>query len=765
MSTSDSAEKNAVHQAGDLIACEQEPIHIPGSIQPHGVLLSLEEPSLRILQASANATDLFGGELSSLLGSPFPGLWSSEHGVALKESLRSPSLERNPLYLRSLTIDGSKADARCYRAIAHRYRGALLLELEEANTTEPVSFQSLYPPVAKFLSQSQETSTLVELSQFAAEEIRRMTGFDRVLVYRFDPEWHGHVIAESRDEEFTSYLDLWFPASDIPAQARELYRLNRLRLIADVNYKPVSLIPALDSRTKAPLDLSFAALRSVSPVHIEYLKNMGIGASMSISILRDGQLWGLISLHHKTARIVPFEVRLACDLLGQAFSTQLAARESQVEYEHRLHLKSIATRLLGYMAEEERFINGLTNHPDDLLAFGEAAGAAVLFEGRCTLLGATPSEDDVFRLADWIASQREEEVFYTDRLSLTMPNSETLSNAASGVLAISISKLYRSYVLWFRPEVIQTVKWSGDPRKPVESDEKGTMRLHPRKSFETWRETVRGRSVPWRSSEIESAAELRNAVVGIVLRKAEELASLSAELQRSNKELEAFSYSVSHDLRAPFRHIGGYTELLRDHLMSVTDETTSRYLSTIEKAAESAGTLVDNLLNFSRIGRSQLHVVAVDMRRLMEEVKSEFSPDEEARCIKWTIASLPVVQGDPVLLRLVWQNLISNALKYTRVRPETQIAIGCEEQEREVVFFVRDNGVGFNQRYAGKLFGVFQRLHSQEEFEGTGIGLANIRRAIGKHSGRTWAEGELGQGATFYFSLPRRIPLEKSHDA
>src|SRR3954468_5871341 len=296
-----------------------------------------------------------------------------------------------------------------------------------------------------------------------------------------------------------------------------------------------------------------------------------------------------------------------------------------------------------------------------------------------------------------------------------LPGIENFRETATGILAVSISKLYSSYIFWFRPEVIQTVQWSGDPRKPVETDETGTMRIHPRKSFEAWKETVRGRSLPWRQSEIESAGELRNAVIGVVLRKAEELAAVSAELKRSNKELEAFSYSVSHDLRAPFRHIVGYAELLGEHLDDALDETGKRYLRTISNAAESAGTLVDNLLNFSRVGRAKLHVMSVDMGQLLEEVRRYMQPADAEGSVVWEIDKLPTVQGDPSLLRLVWQNLLANALKFTRDRETRRITVKAVEEDTEVVFSVADNGVGFKQAYAKKLFGVFQRLHSQDE--------------------------------------------------
>ncbi len=672
-------------EAGDLTTCDREPIHIPGNIQPHGVLLSLDEESLAILQVSENVRELFSRDPSEVLGKSLSELLGPAKGDEIVRGLRNPFLEKNPLYVGSFSVWTRDAGERLYNAIAHRHQGCLLVEFEVAIEDQSASFQNLYPLVRTFMTRLQEVGTVPELSQMAADEVRRLTGFDRVLVYNFNPEWQGHVIAESKDDSLPSYLDLWFPASDIPAQARELYRLNRLRLIPDCTYRPVPLVPSLNPKTGAPLDLCYAALRSVSPVHIEYLHNMGVVASMSISVLRDGNLWGLISLHHKTARPVPFQTRVACDFLGQALSTQIAGSENRTEYEHRLYLKSISTKLLGFMAEEEQFIDGLVNHPDELLSFADAGGAAVLFEGKCSLLGQTPSEETVWALTDWLSTQGQE-VFHTDQLLSELPESENLREAATGILAVSISKLYSSYIFWFRPEVVRTVRWSGDPRKPVETDASGTMRIHPRKSFEAWKETVRGRSLPWRQSEIESAAELRNAVIGVVLRKAEELAAVSAELKRSNKELEAFSYSVSHDLRAPFRHIVGYSELLSEHLDDALDEKGKRYLETISNAAESAGTLVDNLLNFSRVGRTKLNVTSVDMSRLLNEVMRYLPPDYDKPRVIWDIGPLPVVQGDPTLLRLVWQNLLANALKFSRHRDPRSIRVKAVEDEAEVDF-------------------------------------------------------------------------------
>ncbi|HET9040975.1 MAG TPA: ATP-binding protein [Gemmatimonadales bacterium] len=735
--------------AVDLSTCDREPIHIPGSIQPHGILLVLAEPDLVVDQVSANTESYFGRPADAVLGRPLVELLGPAETGRIAAVVRSAELEGQPLYAATVTADG----AGPFEAVVHRRHGVLMLELEPAATGEPVNFHDLYPLVRTFVGALPSTSSVEELARLAAEEVRRITGFDRVLVYRFDEDWHGQVVAESRSAAYPSLLDHWFPASDIPHQARELYRLNRWRLIPDAAYRPVPLVPERHPVTGAAADLTHAALRSVSPVHLEYLHNMGVSASMSISVVRGGRLWGLIACHHATPRRLPFAVRTACDFLGQTLALQLSAQANTADYEHRMRLKAIQARLLASMAEEEPFVQGLARHPADLLAFGRATGVAVLFEGECTLVGETPPEPVVQRIVDWLVEEGRHDVFHTDCLPTLLPDAESFRETASGLLAISLSTRHRSFVLWFRPEVLRTIRWGGDPAKPAAAE---GGRLHPRTSFETWRQTVSGRSVAWWPSEIDGASDLRQAIVEVVLRKAEELAELSAELARSNRELEAFSYSVSHDLRAPFRHIVGYAELLRERLEASRDPSAHRYIGTIVESAHFAGTLVDNLLSFSQIGRTALNVSRVNMNRLVSEVRSDVMQEAAGRLVEWRVAELPEVDADLALLRQAVHNLLANAVKYTRGRTPARIEVWSEVGEREAVFTVRDNGVGFEMQYVDKLFGVFQRLHRMEDFEGTGIGLANVRRIVARHGGRTWATGAVDAGASFYFSLPLR---------
>ena len=751
----------------DLDACGREPIHVPGTIQPHGHLLAFEGHGLLLAHASASAFgEVLPADLASTLGTPLDRVLQVDPLGPLLDGLhRLP--DRGLLQLGTCR---SPATGTAFQAIAHRSPdGLAVLELEAApprgTDRAADTLEALYPLIRDAFDRLGTVTTAEEITAIAAREVRHITGFDRVLIYRFEENWDGVVIAEDRNDRLPSYLDLRFPASDIPSQARRLYTANRLRLIADVDYTPVPILPGRHPRSGHPLDLSFAALRSVSPVHLEYMRNMGTPASMSVSLLRGDRLWGLISCHHAEPRRVPFSVRAACDLIGQMLAVRIAAKEEASHAEERARLKGVEGRLLAHMAAAQgRLADGLAGAPAQLCALTGATGAAVLTQGGCALVGQTPPEAEVRRIADWLQQRGVEDAFETHALATMLPGAEASMHAASGLLAISISQLHPSFVLWFRPEIVRTVTWGGDPRKPAEATATGSgpERLSPRHSFEAWKETVCGTSALWSAAQVEAARDLRSAIVGVVLRHAEERAELTGRLERINAELAAFSYSVSHDLRAPFRHIVGYAELLLQREGERLDDKSRRFVATIIESAGTAGLLVDALLNFSRMGRVSLMPIEVDAGALVREAVQALAPDVGGRRIDWRVGPLPVVRADPVMLRQVFLNLLSNAVKYTRHRPETVIQLDCAAHDAEFVFSVRDNGVGFDMAYAHKLFGVFQRLHRVEDYEGVGVGLANVHRIVERHGGRTWAEGELEQGAIFYFTLPRAgLPPER----
>ncbi|SAK75407.1 two-component sensor kinase [Caballeronia glebae] len=728
--------------------CDAEPIHIPGGIQPHGFLLVLSD-DLRVAQVSENFDSLTGAKVDALLGAPLDVVFGAAGAQRIAQMAATSALDDAPLYIGSIDVAPSSSDkAMRFDATMHRHDGALIVELETAVATGD-AFASMYPLVRTFARGLQEAHSVQALAEIAVREVRAITGFGRVMLYSFDEEGRSHVLAEDRDESYASFLHQFFPASDIPRQARALYLKNRIRLVADVDYKPARLVPSVNPVTGRLTDLTYTTLRSFSPVHLAYMRNMGTHASMSVSIVVRGQLWGLVSCHDHNARIVPFNTRVAVEHLGHMLSLQIEAKEERAEGEYLSALRRTMGRLVSAMGEHEDFVAGLRAVPNDVLSFARSAGAAIVFDDQITLLGSTPDEDTVRALTHWLA-EHTSGVWATDSLARQWPQARAHEDKACGVLAVPVSQIFRNYLLWFRPELMQTIQWAGEPVKIEGADGASA----PRTNFSPWLETVRGHSAMWRQGELEIAGELRGALLNIVLRRAEERAELANELARANKELEAFSYSVSHDLRAPLRHIAGYGDLLREQEGERMSDKSRRFLNNMLDSARFAGTLVDDLLTFSQMGRAALRPAPVDLDQLVRSVVQEFEVEGSGRRIEWAIGELPRVTGDAAFLQLALRNLISNAVKYTRTRESAKIEIFATRGGDEHVIGVRDNGVGFDMKYGAKLFGVFQRLHRAEEFEGTGIGLANVRRIVERHDGRTWAEGRLGEGAVFYFSLP-----------
>jgi two-component system, chemotaxis family, sensor kinase Cph1 len=747
----------------DLSNCDKEPIRTPGTIQPHGFLLTLSE-TLDILQASENVIDLAGSSAESIVGRALDAAIGAPAAQQLAPGL-SAQLGPRPSYAGTITA----MNGRHFDVMAHRWDELLIVEFEPVDRPSPADFRELYPLIGDFLLKVNDTACLESLARSACQHIRAVTGFGRVLVYKFDADGHGHVTAEAKEESYASYMNQHFPASDIPAQARELYALSRIRLIQDANYRPSALVPPANPRTGQANDLSFAVLRSVSPFHLQYMRNMTTMASMSVSLMVKGKLWGLVSCHNEGPKPVAFEKRTACEQLAQILALCIESREDAAELQFRLDVRRTMLSVLAELTQGSDFIGNLSRVFPDLLRFARASGVAVVVDERILTSGDTPGREEIEGLVEWLSKHDGGELFHTDQLSAVYAPGAAFIRNASGLLAMPISRIHKHYLLWFRPEYVHTIEWAGHPHdKLVQAAAVQAplpLQLSPRTSFAAWRETIHGISRPWHGGEIELAVEFRSALLGIVLERAEQMAALASELGRSNKELEAFSYSVSHDLRAPLRHIVGFSDLLLESAGSEDVQQRQRFLSNIKESARMSGKLVDDLLSFSQMGRAALHPVRVDMNALVARCLATLEPDSSGRRIEWDIAQLPPAWADPAFLEMAVFNLLSNAIKFTARQKPAIIRVSGEDLPDETVFHVADNGVGFDMNYVHKLFGVFQRLHRMEDFEGTGIGLANVRRAVERHHGRAWAESMPGEGATVSFALPKQpaIPSEDSN--
>lgn len=731
--------------AADLENCAREPIHIPAAIQPHGALLVLDE-ARRIVQMSANATEFLGLPAAELLGQPLSVLAPDADGI-LGEALAAPVL-RSPL---RLEIAGNSFDASVKKT-AHR----TLVEFERAGPLISHDHQELL----RGLSELKAAPTLEAQHEVAARFISELTGFERVMMYQFDRDWHGRVVAEHLAAPVDSYMGLHFPASDIPAQARELYRKSWIRIIPHSDYQPVPVVPPLDPETQQPLDMSFVAVRSVSPIHLQYLRNMGVGASMSISLIVHGQLWGLLACHHREPRVLPVGRRAVCEIFGRVASFEIEARQEAERLSRFVRATAIQSQFFDIISEEQNVIDALTKYTPQLLDFMGANGAAIYINGRVTLLGEAPDEASVTGLIAWLKDQELTPLLETDALSELYPPAEAFRQLASGLLAVRLSRVEPQFLLWFRPEVTRTVTWAGQPTKVLDQNE----RLTPRTSFAAWQQTVTGHSLPWSEVERKGAEELMLAINALVLRRTERLLSLNQELERKNTDLNSFAHIASHDLREPLRGIENYLKFTKeDHGRELSTEAL-RKVDTMANLVAQCKELIETLNHYSHLGRLEINPRPVNVNTLLDQVLTSLELRIQTKRFEIRRpVPLPTITCDSVMTREVFSNLLTNALKYN-VSEKPWIEIGCEQPiDQPVRFYVRDNGIGIRPQHFEDIFTMFRRLHARDEFEGgTGAGLAIVKTVVERHGGRIWLESTFGAGTTFWFELQ---PQPKSSQA
>jgi two-component system, chemotaxis family, sensor kinase Cph1 len=768
----------------ELTNCDREPIQIPNAIQAHGILITFTETDLTILQVSQNCQAFLGMKLGDLLGKSLAVVMSQQTLVTIRGCIDTDFEHVNPLRL-SLQVQG---ESRGFEGIVYRSDGVIVLELEAISTNDlpqqstailasdalaqmlrqghAVDFFDFYKFVKTPLGRIQNTQTLAELATQTVTTIRNLTGFDRVMLYRFDDDGAGHVIAENKLEGTASFVGLRYPASDIPKQAKELYRINLLRIIPDIFYEPVLLEPTLNPMTGAPLDLSLSMLRSVSPMHTEYLSNFGVRASMSISVLRERQLWGLIACHHYTPRQLSYETRTICEFLGQVISVEIGSKVDAEDLDYQLQIQAAQVRFVETIVNCQNLMAGFTQNPQDLCEIVGATGVVFCELDRIACFGKTPPDTAIPDLLTWVDTQIGENAIYSTNLLVSeYPPLMPSKDIASGLLALRVSQIHRTYLLWFRPEVIQTIEWGGEPNKPVESEEDHQLRMTPRKSFERWKQTVQLRSLPWKVYEIEAALALRVEITGIVLQKADELAILNAELERSNIELDSFAYVASHDLKEPLRGIHNYSTFLIEDYGDKLGTDGHHKLTTLMRLTQRMENTIDSLLHYSRLGRAELVRQPVDLNEIVENAIETIEISQPSPVQFHIPRLLPIVTGDRHQITEVFTNLISNGIKYHDLDHKS-IEIGyvlpTESDERipatlnrsQTVFFIADNGIGILPKHFENIFKIFKRLHPATKYGGgTGAGLTIVKKIVERHGGKIAVVSVLGEGSTFYFTL------------
>lgn len=731
----------------DLSNCDKEPIHIPGKIQSHGFLIAVDKQKLSISYISDNAGDFLNDDAHSLLDKPL---------AIVNSYLKQQDPEFNIEDLLKLGIIRENFDAISPHPIEIQGNPFYLIIASSVNDWllefEPVTLQyDIQSSIGRSASAMLQGKNVSTLLSGAALEVKKLINYDRIMIYKFLEDGHGEVVAEEKEDGLEPFFGLHYPASDIPKQARELYKLNLTRLIADVNKNDA---PIITYKEDAPLNLTNSGLRAVSPIHIQYLKNMGVQSSFSISLISHGELWGLIACHNYSPKFIDYKAREGSKLIGQILSSALEYREDEEEAEVVEQFKNTANVLAEHLLRDKYLIEAITGHKQTILDVTKATGVAVIFENELKTIGKVPGNDDIRELAEWLRSTSDESIYYTHRLSEIHLSAKKYKTVASGILACTLNKELGEMIIWFKPEQITTVNWAGNPDKPVSPDANGLLSLSPRKSFETWSQVVNNTSEKWLAEEISSVLRIREIIVTDINKKANEIRLLNEKLQAAYDELDTFSYTISHDLRTPLTSIKTYAELMLKN--KSIDDGGKKMLDRILHGANKMNFLIKEILNLARVGRSDIIFETVDMPSLLKEIGNEVWTAFKADNAELILGQLPNLKGDKTMIAQVFTNLIGNAVKYSSAVSKPKIEVSAHIDGEEIIYAVKDNGIGIDNRYYDRVFELFKRMDNVKDIEGTGVGLAIVKRVVERHDGRVWFDSKLDLGSTFYVAFKNR---------
>ena len=737
-------------QKFDLTNCDTEPIHIPGQIQSHGFLIAIDGDGI-IKYHSENIHSFLPEVDANLVGKHInyiePIIGKNEPHDFIRQLVSFGRANKSFDQTNPFNTD---LQGQPFYLIISRSGPYFLLEFEPAASDIKNDVQKM---VGQSISEMLADKDLNNLLNNSAIQVKNVIGYDRVMVYRFAEDGHGEVIAEAKNDNLDSWLGLHFPASDIPKQARELYKVNLTRIIADVDTVTSKIVTTQAINDESPLDMTYSQLRAVSPMHIQYLKNMGVQSSFSISLLYKKELWGLIACHNYSPRFIDFKSRESSKLIGQILSSALEFRQDEADQHEQDKLIASVDQLSRNMAKSNSVEDALAHQDVTLLKATHATGAVLIYENNTTHIGQTPNDFELQGLLKWIKSDVAETFYYTNELPSVYPDAKKFKSIGSGIMVLTLSAEMNEYIIWFKPEHIETITWAGNPDKPVEIDESGIAKISPRHSFEAWSQQVADRSEIWTNEEIKSAMRLKAEVIYSINQKASAIRVLNEKLKDAYDELDTFSFTISHDLKNPLSAIKGYSQMLA-HQRSL-DPKVKDVLDRIVEKTNNMNQMINEVLAYSKIGKSEIDKVPVDVGTIINnhihDLKVAYNTDK----VNVKIGTTPVVQGDPVMLSQVFANLLSNAIKYSLPSAQPEVIIEGKETEQEITYTIQDNGVGIDIKHLPNVFELFKRMDNVQDIEGSGVGLAIVKRIVEKHKGKIWADSELGKGSTFFVAFKK----------
>ena len=727
----------------EFLDCHEEEIHIPGHIQSFGYLIGLDAESKTIKFYSQNIASLFPIE-SDVFGAKmedFPKSFSKITDSELYHDLEKFTQKENDYFVDKIEINGIP-----HHFLIYKFSGNIFLEFEKVieNNSHKIYLSNKYANPNSFLSSE-------EIWKNLANSVYEVIGYDRIMVYRFLEDGTGKVIAEHTNPGLESYMNLHYPESDIPRQARALYLKKRERIFSDVNSE---IIPIM-SKTDEKIDLTYSSVRSMSPIHGQYLKNTGVASSFSTSIIIDNQLWGLVTCQNIKAKHIDLANRIRAEVFTTLAANSYMSFKSQQKIDDIHEFNDKARFLRNQFLKQNTLKDSLFQNAEFLKNIVESDGLAIVMEEEVKTFGECPSEKSVLEISDWMLSQPEK-MFYSSSFLKDFKQEFNLDENAAGIFVANLDSTKKQMLMWFRKEYTEHVDWAGyEEKKPETVNHYGMEKImiSPRKSFEIFSEDIKGKSKHWQNKNIIAVEKLIPVILETSVNHNSRILELNEELIKLNEELDSFSHTISHDLGTPLTVIKLNAQLL-ERTQKQNPDVQIKIKKIIEEI-DGMELMMRNVLDLSRAKTSEIHVENLETCTIIDKICRDVKLSMESENAEIITGDCPNVLADKTMLIQVFQNVIGNAVKYSSKNKSPKIEIFGEILGENVIYKIKDNGIGISVQSKKKMFKIFKRMDNAKAFQGNGVGLSIVYRIMKRIGGSISYESKVNEGTTFILTFQK----------
>ncbi|MDM1297994.1 GAF domain-containing protein [Empedobacter falsenii] len=716
--------------------CEDEEIQFLNEIQPFGYLIGIHKNSHQIEFYSQNIDELFQISAENVLNQDINQLYNFE--LDFDEVLNLDQGEFCRTHL--------KINSKTYHLTSYHFDELIYLELEELIILE--NRLAYYNFSEQILYSKSIDATWDRL----ISSIKKLINYDRVMLYKFLEDGSGVVIAEEIDNGLDSYLGLRFPEFDIPKQARQLYLEKKSRLVADVNSNRISLIATNHQR----INLMYSSVRALSPIHLQYLRNANCAASFSISIVINEKLWGIVACQNSEPKFIPNQVRLQTELLTRQARLTYVNFKATERLKFQNYFNETAIKLKENLLTEENLQQSMNNNLKEVLNLTKANGIALVNFDDVFVEGETPDKHEILRIKEWAFKRNSARLFTSNTFYLDYGQELNLSPNSAGVMFCFLNQTYEHFIIWFKKEQVQTLNWAGEPNKIkhveiVDGDE--ILSFSPRTSFKIWQENIKNKSFIWLDKEKYVAKEVIKLIIETLHLQSFKIHSLYEQLKEINDELDSFSYTVSHDLRTPLSVMKLNCQMIQRTLEH--DEIKSDRLKSVIDEIDRMTQMMQDLLALSKAKKSEIVLSIIETKPIIEKIVHDVLLYYKTNDTQVVIEEVHNVLGDKTMFYEVFLNIIGNAIKYSSQAEHPIIKIWSELNEEEVIFKVKDNGIGIKQEDYNKMFKLFSRMSNTGNISGNGVGLSIAHRMMDRMNGGISFESKVGEGTTFILTFKK----------